>query len=199
MNKGLRDFIEQLERDMPSHVIRVKKEVSPEFEIPAILQHVESRKKKPVLIFEKVRNLKGTISELPVVINLFGSRERLADSDRIDGPEPSPGLHRQGGAGPAGHDRQDQGGGQADYPEGAGCRPVRVTHRDPSRDGPGALPHQSECLDKRSRDRMDQLCNPARLCFGPQQLLSPISMPRGIRTTIFRSTGPSSATYPSFW
>ena len=76
MNQGLRDFIEHLERDMPSDVIRVKKEVSPEFEIPAILQHVESRKKQPVLIFEKVRNLNGKISELPVVINLFGSRER---------------------------------------------------------------------------------------------------------------------------
>jgi 2,5-furandicarboxylate decarboxylase 1 len=80
MNKGLRDYIQHLERDMPSHVIRIKKEVSPEFEIPAILQQVESRKKQPVLIFEKVRNLKGAISELPVVINLFGSRERLADA-----------------------------------------------------------------------------------------------------------------------
>lgn len=80
MNQGMRAYIEHLERDMPSHVIRVKKEVSPEFEIPAILQQVESRKKQPVLIFEKVRNLKGSISELPVVINLFGSRERLADA-----------------------------------------------------------------------------------------------------------------------
>jgi 2,5-furandicarboxylate decarboxylase 1 len=80
MNPSMRTYIEHLERDMPSHVIRVKKEVSPEFEIPAILQQVESRKKQPVMIFEKVRNLKGSISKLPVVINLFGSRERLADA-----------------------------------------------------------------------------------------------------------------------
>jgi 2,5-furandicarboxylate decarboxylase 1 len=80
MNQGMRAYIEHLERDMPSHVIRVKKEVSPEFEIPAILQQVEDRKKQPVLIFEKVRNLKGSLSKLPVVINLFGSRERLADA-----------------------------------------------------------------------------------------------------------------------
>jgi 2,5-furandicarboxylate decarboxylase 1 len=80
MNPSMRMYIEHLERDMPSHVIRVKKEVSPEFEIPAILQQVESRKKQPVMIFEKVRNLKGSISKLPVVINLFGSRERLADA-----------------------------------------------------------------------------------------------------------------------
>jgi len=80
MNKGMRDYIEHLERDMPSHVIRIKKEVSPEFEIPAILQQVENRRKQPVLIFEKVRNLKGGLSKLPVVVNLFGSRERLADA-----------------------------------------------------------------------------------------------------------------------
>lgn len=80
MNPCMRSYIEHLERDMPSHVIRVKKEVSPEFEIPAILQQVEARKKQPVIIFEKVRNLNGSISELPVVINLFGSRERLADA-----------------------------------------------------------------------------------------------------------------------
>jgi 2,5-furandicarboxylate decarboxylase 1 len=63
---------------MPGEVIRVKKEVSPEFEIPAILQHIESKNREPVLIFEKVRNLKGEISEFPAVINLFGARKRLA-------------------------------------------------------------------------------------------------------------------------
>ncbi len=80
MNPCMRSFIEHLERDMPSHVLRIRKEVSPEFEIPAILNQVEARKKQPVIIFEKVRNLNGKISELPVVINLFGSRERLADA-----------------------------------------------------------------------------------------------------------------------
>ena len=80
MNQGMREYIEHLERDMPSHVIRVKKTVSPEFEVPAILQQVESRKKDPVIIFEKVLNLNGKVSEVPLVINLFGSRERLADS-----------------------------------------------------------------------------------------------------------------------
>jgi 2,5-furandicarboxylate decarboxylase 1 len=76
----MQSYIEHLERDVPSHVIRVTKEVSPEFEIPAILQLVEARKKQPVIIFETVRNLSGTLSELPLVINLFGSRERLANA-----------------------------------------------------------------------------------------------------------------------
>jgi 2,5-furandicarboxylate decarboxylase 1 len=76
----MQSYIEHLERDMPSHVVRIKKEVSPEFEIPAILELMEARKKQAVLIFEKVRGLNGSLSELPVVINLFGSRERLADA-----------------------------------------------------------------------------------------------------------------------
>jgi 2,5-furandicarboxylate decarboxylase 1 len=76
----MQSYIEHLERDVPSHVIRVTKDVSPEFEIPAILQLVEARKKQPVIIFETVRNLSGTLSELPLVINLFGSRERLANA-----------------------------------------------------------------------------------------------------------------------
>lgn len=78
MNKDLTLFIKQLEQSSPRSVVRIKKEVSPEFEIPAILQEVEKRKFNPVLIFENVKNLKGEKSKLPVMINLCGERERLA-------------------------------------------------------------------------------------------------------------------------
>lgn len=78
-NKDMHDFIEHLEKDVPGSVVRIKKEVSYEYEIPAILQLVENQKKDPVLIFEKVRTISGELSTLPVVINLFGSRARLAD------------------------------------------------------------------------------------------------------------------------
>jgi UbiD family decarboxylase len=80
MNPSMHTYIEHLERDMPAHVVRVTREVSPEFEIPAILQLLEAKKKHAVLIFEKVPDLDGGVSKLPVVINLFGSRERLADA-----------------------------------------------------------------------------------------------------------------------
>jgi 2,5-furandicarboxylate decarboxylase 1 len=80
MNKDMHQFLARLEREKPWDVLRVRKEVSPEFEIPAILQHVEARRKDPVIIFEKVRNLNGDLSPFPVVINLFGSRRRLADA-----------------------------------------------------------------------------------------------------------------------
>lgn len=78
MNKDMHSFLEDLDRDMPGSVIRIKKEVAPEFEIPAILHRITSQKRQPVLFFEKVRNLKGNLSDLPVITNLFGSRKRLA-------------------------------------------------------------------------------------------------------------------------
>lgn len=80
MNKDLHSFINHLERNRPQSLIRIKKKVSPEFEIPAVLEAMERRKSSAVLVFEQVYNLKGEISKLPVVINLFGSRERLADA-----------------------------------------------------------------------------------------------------------------------
>lgn len=80
MNKDLHVFLQHLEKNRPGSVIRIDREVSPEFEIPAVLQEIERQKKNAVLIFNRVRNLKGEISKLPVIINLFGARERLADA-----------------------------------------------------------------------------------------------------------------------
>lgn len=78
MNKTLSDFIKELEEKKPESVLRVTKEVSPEYEVPAILQALENRKMTPVVIFENVKNLKGEKSKYPLIINLFGHRERIA-------------------------------------------------------------------------------------------------------------------------
>ena len=80
MNKDLHGYLEHLEKDLPDEIIRIKKEVSPEYEIPAILNKLEARKRSPVLLFENVLNLKGEPSGMPVAINLFGTRERIAES-----------------------------------------------------------------------------------------------------------------------
>ena len=80
MNPGMRSYLDRLERERPSEVVRIEREVSPEYEIPALLHRIEERGRQPVLIFENVRNLNGKRSGLPVVINLFGARERLADA-----------------------------------------------------------------------------------------------------------------------
>ena len=196
MNQGMRDYIEHLERDMPSHVIRVKKEVSPEFEIPAILQQVESRKKQPVLIFEKVRNLNGKISELPVVINLFGSRERLADAigstvqnlpmDYIDKERPIPPVMIDKSQ--AAVKQVIQKGKDVDLYE----LPI-VTHHEMDL-GP-YLPARASGSKTPRQD--GSTVHIIRIYVSGPRAWSSISTPPVIPTISFRNTRPSNATFPS--
>lgn len=78
MNKDLTDFLNELSEKKANSILRITKEVSPEYEVPAILQALENRKMTPVVIFENIKNLKGEKSKLPLIINLFGHRERIA-------------------------------------------------------------------------------------------------------------------------
>ncbi len=78
MNKDLSCYLKDLEKFNPKSILRITKEVTPEYEVPAILQALEDRKMTPVIIFENIKNLKGEKSKLPLMINLFGHRERIA-------------------------------------------------------------------------------------------------------------------------
>jgi 3-polyprenyl-4-hydroxybenzoate decarboxylase len=54
MAKDFRQFLEQLERDSPHEVIRIKKPVDPAaFELTALLVHLERQGKFPVLLLER--------------------------------------------------------------------------------------------------------------------------------------------------
>jgi len=76
MAKDLRTFLRDLERQMPEDVVRIKKEISPKFEITAIQQHLENEDRYPLLIFENVKNLKGERSPFKVMTNVFASRQK---------------------------------------------------------------------------------------------------------------------------
>jgi 2,5-furandicarboxylate decarboxylase 1 len=78
MAKDLRTFLRDLERQMPEDVVRIKKEISPRFEITAIQQHLENEDRYPLLIFENVKNLKGERSPFKVMTNVFASRQKCA-------------------------------------------------------------------------------------------------------------------------
>jgi 2,5-furandicarboxylate decarboxylase 1 len=78
MAKDLRTFLRDLERQMPEDVVRIKKEISPRFEITAIQQHLENEDRYPLLIFENVKNLKGERSSFKVMTNVFASRQKCA-------------------------------------------------------------------------------------------------------------------------
>src|SRR5271157_6070294 len=81
-----RSFIEQVEKFGPSEFIRISDEVSPAYEITALIAELERKGTAPLLIFE---NVKGYSS--PVVTNLLGSRTRVAQALKVNQQD----LHRE--------------------------------------------------------------------------------------------------------
>jgi len=79
MGKSLHAFLQQLEDQLQHDLVRVKRAVAPaQFEVTALLQHLENMKKFPALLFEKPLNLKGGPSHFPLLSNLFATRQRCA-------------------------------------------------------------------------------------------------------------------------
>ena len=73
MTQDLRRFLETIEARRPELVLRVKQEVSAKWELSAIQKRLEADCKLPIIIFEKVAGY-----AMPVVVNLFASKEHLA-------------------------------------------------------------------------------------------------------------------------
>jgi UbiD family decarboxylase len=73
MPKDLRRFIAELEASSPEDVARVTEQISPRYEMSAVLTHLEKRKRFPLLIFENPNN-----GQAPVVINAQASRRLMS-------------------------------------------------------------------------------------------------------------------------
>ncbi len=72
---SLRDFIDRLEKS--GRLVRVKAPVSPHLEMTEIQTRLLAEK-GPAVLFENVVRQDGTRSEMPVLVNLFGTVERVA-------------------------------------------------------------------------------------------------------------------------
>lgn len=70
MVKDLRYFLKKLG---DSHLVRIKREVSPELEVTKILAKFELLGEYPAVLFEKIRG-----SKLPVLTNVFADLKRIA-------------------------------------------------------------------------------------------------------------------------
>lgn len=73
MPKNLRTFLDEVCVRWPDQVKVVNKEVDPTFEITGLLSHLERQRQFPVVQFNRVCG-----SRLPVLINLFGTYDRVA-------------------------------------------------------------------------------------------------------------------------
>lgn len=79
MARTFEEFLRVIEESYPSECVRVQKEVNPaEFEVTAILQHLENDRKFPMVVFENAINGKGEKSGMRLVSNVFATRARCA-------------------------------------------------------------------------------------------------------------------------
>jgi len=70
--QDLRAFLNDLKGEMAEDLIVVRKEIEPQFQLTTLVMKLEQQKRRPVLLFEKV---KGT--QFPVLTNLHANRQRL--------------------------------------------------------------------------------------------------------------------------
>ena len=78
---NLRDFISSIEGDGDQNIVHVEAPVNPaDFEVTAILQHLENEGRSPMVVFHQPLNLHGEVSEFPLVTNVFADRERCAQA-----------------------------------------------------------------------------------------------------------------------
>ena len=78
MAKDLRSFLTEYEKEFPDEVVHVEKEIDSRWEATALVEKLEKLKKFPIVIFHRVKTQEGKLSELPLVMNLFASRQRCA-------------------------------------------------------------------------------------------------------------------------
>lgn len=76
--KDLRTFLSNYEKEFPDDVIRVNKPIKATYECTAIAKKFEELGKFPLIIFEKVINKKGAVSNHSCAINILADRNRLA-------------------------------------------------------------------------------------------------------------------------
>ena len=75
----LRGFLEELQERLPYDFVRIERPVAPhQFEVTALLQHLENQKKFPILFFEKPLGMDGKPSAFPLLSNVFATRQRCA-------------------------------------------------------------------------------------------------------------------------
>lgn len=77
MTKDLRTFLNELREKLPKHYLEVEKEIDSQFEVCALLQHLEDRKNFSTVMFKNVKNIKGIPGNI-VLSNLTASRENMA-------------------------------------------------------------------------------------------------------------------------
>src|SRR5205085_947473 len=77
--KDLSGFISRISAEFPDQVVTIRRPVrASEYEVTAILQHLDDRGQYPMALFEQPINMLGQACDFPIVSNVYGTRERCA-------------------------------------------------------------------------------------------------------------------------
>ncbi|MBE3138368.1 MAG: UbiD family decarboxylase [Actinobacteria bacterium] len=76
-SQSLRGYLNKLKKEIPQGLVTITKKVNPDFEVSAILKHLEDLNKFPAVLFENISNLKGQYNGR-LAINIGADRKRLA-------------------------------------------------------------------------------------------------------------------------
>lgn len=77
---NLGTYLEQI-RDDPREYRSVSRQVNPmEFEVTAVLEHLDRRREYPTVVFENPLDMHGQPAGIPLVTNLWATRERCAEA-----------------------------------------------------------------------------------------------------------------------
>jgi len=72
-------YLELIRKHYSGEIITIDDEINPaDFQVSAVLSHLESEEKYPLVYFTRPLNLKGEISNFPLLTNVFASRKRCA-------------------------------------------------------------------------------------------------------------------------
>lgn len=79
MARSIHEFLQDVKEKLPHDLVTITKPVNPaNFDVSAILKHLEVSGLFPLTLFEKPLNLKGEISAFPLATNVFATRQRCA-------------------------------------------------------------------------------------------------------------------------
>jgi UbiD family decarboxylase len=76
MAKDLRSYLAQLQEALPGEIRQVDTVMDPKFEISAVVEKLEDRNEAPLILFNKVKNHKGELSDFRVAVNVFSTRPK---------------------------------------------------------------------------------------------------------------------------
>src|SRR6267154_4310660 len=93
--RSLRDFLARLEKD--GELVRVREPVSTVLEMTEIQTRLIAEG-GPAVIFEKPIKADGTASDMPVLVNLFGTVKRVAMGVTMTSPAGGKSVERTTGA-----------------------------------------------------------------------------------------------------